>query len=368
MPAPLAEARTCRRAGAPLRFLALTLGLWVGVRVAMTSALFAQAIGGASVETPDAIGPTMPEPQRASSGFAADVGRIARFAPGPVRRLERVPIVRRGSGDAPVAGRLAAASPAFATSAAAMPILVATAEGGTTDGQGPAASAPALPAGPKDRRDRWSASAWLFWRAQSGGRSLGSGGQLGGSQAGARIERALGRVGPGRGLPVSGYARVTTALRRPMAPEAAIGVAVRPLSGRAPVILGIERRMAFDRNGRDAFALVAAGGLNPTRVVGVVAAEGYAQAGIVGLSRRDPFIDGRLSLTAPLGRAGATRAGLSLSGGAQPGASRLDIGPTFETRLPLGRVHPRLTVEWRQRVAGKARPGSGVAVTLADDF
>lgn len=365
MRASSAETRSSGRAGAPLRFLALTLGLWIGLRVAMTSSLFAQAPDGAPVETPGPVASVT----SAALGYSPQLAAYAGGMRGdPARRLERAPIVRRGPDDGPVAQMPRAMSFAFATSAASLPILAAASAGGEEAGRSPASTAPALPAGSRGGTDRWSASAWAFWRSQGGGRSLGSGGQLGGSQAGARLERALGRLGSGRGMPVSAYARVTTALRGPMAPEAALGIAVRPLSGRAPVMLGVERRIGLDRNGRNAFALVAAGGLNPTRVIGSIAAEGYAQAGMVGLSRRDPFIDGRLSVTAPLGRGGTTRAGFSLSGGAQPGAARLDFGPAFETRLPLGRVRPRLTVEWRQRVAGKARPGSGVAVTLANDF
>ena len=361
MPEPSAEQRSRRRAGAPLRFLGLTLGLWIGVRVAVASSLVAQVLGGAADGRPEPAGRT----GNPRLKYVAHAGGIARLVPGSVRRLDRVPIIRRDL-DGTWSPEPVTTSQAFATAAASLPIMTAASAG--ADRRVSVAAANTVSASPHEGRDRWSASAWLFWRAQGGGRSLGSGSQLGGSQAGARIERALGRVGPGRGLPLSGYARVTTALRGPMAPEAAIGVAVRPLSGRVPVIIGIERRFAFDRNGRNAFALVAAGGLNPTRVIGTIAAEGYAQAGMVGLWRRDPFIDGRLSLTAPLGRGKTTRAGVSLSGGAQPGAARLDIGPAFETRLPLGRVRPRLTVEWRQRIAGKALPGSGVAVTLANDF
>lgn len=358
MSAPSAEPRSRRRVGAPLRFLGLTLGLWVGVRVAMASSLLAQVLGG----VPNPAGAVSPGPRQPALEFVAQGEKVALLASGTAHRLERVPIVRRGAHDAGTAEASGVAPQAFATAAAALPIIAAASAGRVS-----VAAANAAPPPPKEGHRRWSASGWLFWRSQ-GGRSLGSAGQLGGSQAGVRVERALGRVGPGHGLPVSAYARVTTALRGPMAPEAAIGVAVRPLSGRVPVIIGIERRIAFDRNGRNAFALVAAGGLNPTRVMGNIVAEGYAQAGVVGLSRRDPFIDGRMSLTAPLGRGGATRAGFSLSGGAQPGAARLDVGPVVETRLPLGAVRPRLTVEWRQRIAGKARPGSGVAVTLANDF
>lgn len=363
MSAPSAEPRSRRRVGAPIRFLGLAIGLWVGVRVAMTSALFAQALGGSPGGTASAAGAVSSGPRQSQPEFATYRDRIERIEGGPVRRLEHSPIVRRGGDGVAMAEASGVASPAFATGAASLPIIAAASAKRVS-----VAAANAVPAGPKDGHRRWSASGWLFWRSQGGRPSLGSAGQLGGSQAGVRVERALGRAGPRQGLPVSGYVRMTTALRGPMAPEAAIGVAVRPLSGRAPVIVGIERRIALDRNGRNAFALVAAGGLNPTRVVGTLVAEGYAQAGVVGLSRRDPFVDGRMSLTAPLGRGGRTRAGFSLSGGAQPGAARLDIGPVFETWLPLGSARPRLTVEWRQRVVGKALPGSGVAVTLANDF
>lgn len=194
-----------------------------------------------------------------------------------------------------------------------------------------------------------------------------SAGQLGGAQAGVRIDRAVAQIGR-RAMPVLLYGRMTAALSRPHQPEAALGVAIKPLSGRVPLSIGVERRVALDSTGRNAFALIAAGGLNPTRIAGPLITEGYAQAGMVGFARHDLFVDGRLSLGLPLDNAERTRAGIALSGGAQPGVSRLDIGPMIETRLPLGSAQPRLVVEWRQRVAGEARPGSGPSVTLASDF
>lgn len=213
---------------------------------------------------------------------------------------------------------------------------------------------------------RWSGSAWLLWRNEGNSQALGSAGQLGGAQAGLRIDRHLGR--PVANMPFSAYARFTGALHEPVAPEAALGIAVHPLSGRVPLMVGIERRMALDDDGRNAFSILAATGLNPTPVVGGLIAEGYAQAGMVGLSRTDLFADGRAVLTLPLDGKKSTGAGMSLSGGAQPGLARLDAGPVFQTRLPIGSITPRLSVEWRQRIAGGARPGSGLAVTLAGDF
>ncbi|OYW84924.1 MAG: hypothetical protein B7Z20_10030 [Sphingobium sp. 32-64-5] len=189
---------------------------------------------------------------------------------------------------------------------------------------------------------------------------------MGGAQIGWRTDRYL---GDGKGaLPLSLYGRLSTALREPAAPEAAFGIAAHPLSGRIPVSIGLERRIPLDNDARGAFAVIAATGLNPTAIGGGITAEGYAQAGIVGFARADPFADGRLSLTTALDGQQRSGAGFSLSGGAQPGVARLDIGPVLHHRLPLGTVRARLSVEWKQRIAGHAAPGSGPAVTLASDF
>jgi hypothetical protein len=96
-------------------------------------------------------------------------------------------------------------------------------------------------------------------------------------------------------------------------------------------------------------------------------AEGYGQAGIVGFRRGDAFIDGKFSLSTPVAQS-PFRVGAALSGGAQPGVSRLDIGPELQFRLPLPNVGARIAIEWRERIAGGARPGSGLAITLAADF
>ncbi len=209
-------------------------------------------------------------------------------------------------------------------------------------------------------------SAWLLWRNRSSSPALANGGQLGGSQAGFRADRFL---GDGRGpIPLSLYGRLSAALREPAAPETAFGIATHPLSGRAPLMIGLERRIPLDNDGRNAFAVVTASGLNPTRIGAGMTAEGYAQAGLVGFRRGDGFVDGRFSLTAALDRREGASAGVSLSGGGQPGASRLDLGPVLQLREPLDMKGIRLVVEWRQRVAGRAEPGSGPALILARDF
>ena len=55
-------------------------------------------------------------------------------------------------------------------------------------------------------------------------------------------------------------------------------------------------------------------------------------------------------------------------GGAQRGATRLDLGPTASATLTTGRTTLRGSVDYRLRVAGDAVPGDGLAVTLAASF
>jgi hypothetical protein len=55
-------------------------------------------------------------------------------------------------------------------------------------------------------------------------------------------------------------------------------------------------------------------------------------------------------------------------GGAQKDASRFDIGPTLRLDLSVGEVPARISVDWRERVAGDAAPESGVAATVSTRF
>jgi hypothetical protein len=212
--------------------------------------------------------------------------------------------------------------------------------------------------------NRWRAGAWLFWRQGSlVGQQTFPTGQLGGSQGGLRLDYD---IAPHAAIRMTGYGRLTSALQRRAAPEAAVGLSIQPIRA-IPITLAAERRIALGIGGRNANAVMAVGGFGPTPIASLITAEAYAQAGIVGFRQRDAFIDGKFSLTTPLPLT-AVRLGAALSGGAQPGASRLDIGPEIQFRLPLPQANARLSVEWRERIAGQARPGSGLAITLAADF
>jgi hypothetical protein len=100
-------------------------------------------------------------------------------------------------------------------------------------------------------------------------------------------------------------------------------------------------------------------------------AEFYGQAGYVGGDFASAFADGQLRVDGRLLRLGRgeLRAGGGAWGGAQKGASRLDIGPTATLGVPMGgTAAARVGVDWRFRVAGNAAPASGPALTLSAGF
>ena len=212
--------------------------------------------------------------------------------------------------------------------------------------------------------DRWRAGAWLLWRPDGApdGNAV-PGGRLGSSQIGLRLEYGLTTGARPR---AAAFGRLTSALRHPAAPEAAVGLSVQPARN-VPVSVALERRIALGAGGRNANALMGVGGFGPTTIAPAIQAEAYAQAGMVGFRRRDGFVDGKFSLSTPISQT-PFRLGVALSGGAQPGVSRLDIGPELQYRLPLPQIGARISIEWRERIAGHARPGSGLAVTLSADF
>ena len=228
------------------------------------------------------------------------------------------------------------------------------------------ASPPALPLARSGGAmvSRWQGSVWLLWREGSGNlQDLVTGGRLGGSQAGLRLDYDLTQSSIGR---AAIYGRVSSAFNRPASPESAVGVTWQPTRS-IPLSIAAERRFALGDGARNANALFAVGGFGPRPVLGKLEAEAYAQAGVVGFHRRDLFADGKLSLLAPISRT-PIRTGLSFSGGAQPQVERLDIGPELQFRLPLPHLASRISIEWRERVAGQASPSSGLAVTLGADF
>ena len=101
-----------------------------------------------------------------------------------------------------------------------------------------------------------------------------------------------------------------------------------------------------------------------------VRAEAYVQGGYVGGHFSTAFVDGQGRIERPVLRLARTEvaAGAGAWGGAQKGASRLDIGPTAAMAFRLGEAYGRMVVDYRFRVAGEAQPKSGPALTLSVGF
>jgi hypothetical protein len=179
---------------------------------------------------------------------------------------------------------------------------------------------------------------------------------LGASQAGARATYRI----AGTQAPLALSLRLTVPVERPRGAEAGAGLDWKPI-GRLPVHLLLERRQKLGTEGRSAFGVTLYGG-GETKL-GPLHIDGYAQAGAVGVRRRDLFADGGVRAALPVG---PLRLGAGAWAAAQPEASRLDVGPHVALRF-----HPlpaALSADWRFRIAGTARPGSGPALTLAADF
>lgn len=138
--------------------------------------------------------------------------------------------------------------------------------------------------------DRWRAGAWLLWRNDgSGGNKAVPAGQLGGSQAGVRLDYDIAPYATPR---MTAYGRLTSALQRPAAPEAAVGLSIQPVRA-IPITLAAERRIALGTGGRDANAVMAVSGFGPKPIAPTITAEAYVQTGVVGFRQRDAFIDGK---------------------------------------------------------------------------
>jgi hypothetical protein len=218
----------------------------------------------------------------------------------------------------------------------------------------------ALPPIPTSATKRLSGSVWALARSTAAGPGLANGGQLGGSQIGARISYAPGPQA------FALTARISTPLGSKRGREGSVGFALR---GKTVGVI-IEQRFALDKGGRDAPSVTIYGGMSDVSLGSGIRLDGYAQAGVVGVKHRAGFIDAAVRLETTVIEDGGARlsAGVGLSGGAQPGVSRGDIGPQLVARVPVGDTAIRVSAEWRQRIAGNAAPGSGPAVTVGFDF
>lgn len=357
---------TASASGRPIRFFTLVMIGWVAIRMLSQPGLFPSSLAepphrpGVAPDkhaAPMAIASIQPTAPMAQTTPPTDARREVSQRPTPTNTTPSE------AGHQGISVNLLAFITPVADFASRRHDSTEGTEGEANMFPSPIPGPPPLPVG-QPSTDRWRGSAWTLWRPDSGSNAqIAAAGLLGGSQSGLRIDYDLTSAARRR---AALYARMTRALRTPAAPEAAIGIAIQP-DRAIPVSVAAERRIALGTGGRSAMAVMLVGGFGAVPVASGLETEGYVQSGLVGLRQRDAFIDGKLSLLAPV-TGTALRIGAALSGGGQPSIERIDFGPEVQVRLPMPMAAARLSIEWRERIVGRAAPPSGLALTLATDF
>lgn len=367
-----------RRRGQPLLALGLILVCWAAARGFYLGAAFdAEAIAPAAAASPSASGtarldrPSHHRPlPRALEAFpqtawaGGDRGRLRIGPPKPSLRKSAAVVPGRwpaGNSAGLTAGLLGSALGAG---------LAGVVTAGVSGEETPSRTEPSLARDDGAHLRRWSADAWVFVRGEADAASLATGaGSYGGSQFGAVVRYAL---APGNRRAPQVYLRATGALGGFADRGAAGGISVRP-AATLPIAVMAEARVDRTATGGAMVrpAVAAVGGFGPQPLARGLELEGYGQAGWVG--GRDPtgFFDLQAVVDRHLAEPvhGADlRLGGGVWAGGQRGAARIDAGPRLTLRGAVAGAGTRLALDWRFRVAGRAEPGSGPALTLATGF
>ena len=378
-----------RRRGQPLASLALVLAGWVGVRAAVWEPPFGLPKPGALVECAAPFA-SLPPPEAHPVRVAPNIGsspatQALAVATPPVLVTTRepvMPLVRAAPeplsfAPLPKPPTIPATAPRVA---AAHQLLYLAALGRLPLPPGlallvappkPVAAPPATLA--TTAAPRWSGDGWLLVRRGSGGLAAASGfPAYGASQAGGVIRYALAPDSPHS---PQAYLRLSRAIGGFDESEAAAGLSARPFASVPLRLLG-EARVQRGRGGtrvRPAASLVSE--LQPVRLPLGITGEVYAQVGYAGApvgSKRGatPFFDVQAVADRKLASAGPAelRLGAGAWSGGQKGAARLDLGPRASLRLDTAPARSRLALDWRFRVVGDARPGSGPTLTFSAGF
>lgn len=238
-------------------------------------------------------------------------------------------------------------------------------------GIGPNAPEPGSPVSPmpsqQPRKEKpWSVDAWVLWR-QGSGISQGRLPSYGASQAGAVLNY---RLKPTSKHDPRVFMRGYRALIDNPETEVSLGFSGKPLPD-LPLRLHAEMRATKRQDETDfrpsAFVTTE---LPPQDLPFDAYAEIYGQAGYVGGDFPTHFADGQLHIMRYVGEIDVARLslGTAIWGGTQKGASRLDVGPSMRVDLDIGEVPARVSLDYREQVAGNAEPDSGVAVTVSTRF
>lgn len=367
--------------GQPLVALLLLIGSWVAVRaITLTFDMSASA----ATERPAAAAPALARASAVAAPAQVQIGEPTTPAAAyPVRiPLGASPALSGAGARAPAPEKPAALAlipapltrgltvPAPASSPTLAPAAAATATATLPPDPPPLKPSARAIFVPSVAPSRWSGDAWLLVRRGGAQRSTSgfAPATYGASQAGAVIRY---RLDPSSDRRPSAYVRGSVALEGFREEEVAIGLSARPIAG-LPVVAAVEARVNRQAAGtRVRPAAFVYTELPPVKLPLGARAEIYGQAGYVGGNFATAFADGQVRADLQAVRLGETelRVGGGVWGGAQKGASRLDIGPSATVNLPIGNsAGARLEVDWRFRVSGNAEPRSGPTLTLAAGF
>lgn len=307
------------------------------------------------------------------------------YAPGPYpqnayRPAGFAPYPERGAGTQD--GRFALAPELSAPSTRSLPQLYALDDISRFAGQvaRPGVGA-GLPINPPAKTDRWFVDVFGFYRQGSAGLSLPQGPLpiYGASQIASNLQW---RARPSSSHDPRVFLRAYQAQVEGGESEIAAGVSGRPI-GHIPVRLFGELRATQSTavSGTDVGvqtkfrpAVYAATELPPIKLPAGFSLEAYGAGGYVAGSPSTYFVDGQAVASRELlrvgrpGRGGAVSVGGGIWGGAQRDARRLDVGPTLRFDVDIGKLPARVSVDYREKVAGDAEPDSGVAATVSTRF
>jgi hypothetical protein len=212
---------------------------------------------------------------------------------------------------------------------------------------------------------RWFGYGYSFWRlaGKGGTNAAAPGGQYGGSQGGLILGYDL------QGPRDKGLALLLRAAATPDrgGEELALGLRwQRP--AKLPLSLNAERRFVID--GRDRWAVYAAGGIDAGPLPAKFTLDAFGQAGWTSGRDGGAFFDAQARVMRPVTTIGGItiKAGAGAWAGGQEDVRRLDVGPALAAQFPLAKTRLDLRLDWRQRVAGDAEPKSGPAITLSTGF
>lgn len=379
-----ASRASASRRGQPLLMLVVLLMVWTGGRVLLW-------------ESPLRLAETLSEfaaPQLASGEMGQalahgndEAGSVHHVVGASAFHLTEVSTIGSGSRDHEATQRISEGSSSMVWDNAAAPALSDTAavsgghqllwmaamahlpiprelEQGVAQVAQPTAPAPLAAGG-----DRWSVDAWSLWREGSGS-ALVSQGRVptyGASQAGAVLRY---RLAPRNSRDPHVYSRIYRALISGGESELAAGVSARPVAD-LPLRAHAEIRVTDYPQGRDVRpAAFVTSELPSVSLPAGLRAEAYFQGGYVGGDFATAFAEGQLHVLRCVADfdLGEISVGAAAWGGAQKDAERIDLGPSVRLDMRIAKTPTRLSVDYRERVAGDADPPSGVAVTLSTRF